>query len=343
MAVDRDRPDQPELSVVLSTLGSYDLLQRVLDGFAEQDLDRARFEVLVVSDAAEAQPDSVAQAVGTRPYAVRILSGSTPGLSANRNTGWRAARAPIVLFTDNDTVPVPGLAGEHLRWHAENPASEVAVVGPVRWAPGLRVTPFMRWLEAGIQFDFGSILGTEASWAHAYGANLSVKRRLLETVGGYEETRLPYGHEDLEWGYRASQHGLRLLYNRKAIVDHWRTMDLEMWKVRARRVAASERRLCELHPEIPPALFEKFNQAAALPPQRGRAARLAGVVPRRTPWLGPLIWNLADIYWRQQIAPDFLSAWEAAAAQDAPEVQPGDSLASELATSSGGSPPGGPK
>src|SRR5205085_3824209 len=120
-----------------------------------------------------------------------------PGLSANRNAGWTAAQAEIVLFTDNDTIPVPELVAEHLASHAQHARDEVAVAGAVRWARGLKVTPFMRWVEEGLQFDFGSITGERASWAHLYGANASVKRRLLEQVGGYDEERLPYLYEDL--------------------------------------------------------------------------------------------------------------------------------------------------
>ena len=143
------------------------------------------------------------------------------------------------------------------------------MIGPVRWARELDVTPFMKWLDRGIQFDFGTIQGTEASWAHVYSANVSIKRNFLERVGGFDEQRLPYGHEDLDWGYRARPHGLRVLFNRSAIVDHWRAMDLEFWKVRAERIAVTERRFCEKHPEVTPTLRDRFSRG-------GRAAAAAG-------------------------------------------------------------------
>ena len=181
----------PQLSVVISTLGRYELLERVLDGFARQDVDPRRFEVLVVADAADPDPDAVKRATGRRPYAARVLTGTVPGASANRNTGWRAARSSLVLFTDNDTVPVPGFLGEHLRWHGSAPAPEVVVIGPVRWARELDVTPFMKWLDRGIQFDFGTIEGTEASWAHVYSANVSIKRSFLSASAGSTSSGSP--------------------------------------------------------------------------------------------------------------------------------------------------------
>ncbi len=332
-------PDGLKLSVVLSTLGNHHVLRRVLDGYARQDVPPDSFELLVVADRAEPDLEAVRAAIGKRPYPVRLITGSVPGLSANRNAGWQAARAPIVLFTDNDTIPVARLVSEHVASHRRFPAEEVAVVGLVRWARGLPVTPFMRWLEHGVQFDFRTIAGEEASWAHLYGANSSIKRALLERVGGYDEQRLPYLYEDIEWGYRAQQHGLRVKFNPRAVVDHWRPMSIEVWLARAPMLAAAEWQFCRLHPEIPPWSHPFYASAMAFPPGSGRrSAALARFVPRRTPWLGRLIWDRAGLHWRQQIAPPFLAAWDRAAAGGVSSAQPDVSaLLAERSASSGGS------
>jgi len=42
-----------DLSVVISTLGNYDVLRRVLDGYSRQDAPAGSFEVLVVVDHAD--------------------------------------------------------------------------------------------------------------------------------------------------------------------------------------------------------------------------------------------------------------------------------------------------
>ena len=154
----------PRLSVVVSTLGNHAGLRRVLDGYDAQAAPQESFEVLVVADRAEPDPAAVDAAVGERGYEVRRLEGEIPGLSANRNAGWRAAAARLVMFTDNDTIPDPRLVAEHLAWHDREPAAEVAVLGHVRWAREVRVTPFMHWLDHGVQFDYPAIEGIEAGW-----------------------------------------------------------------------------------------------------------------------------------------------------------------------------------
>src|SRR3954452_8154751 len=197
------------ISVVIPTLGRPGLLARVLDRLdAQTERD---FEVIVVADAAERALGEVDRAVAGR---ARRLQAARPGASAARNAGWRAAGAPLLLFLDDDILPAPGLVAEHVEWHRRRPEPEVGVLGHVRWADELEVTPFMRWLEHGIQFDYPGIQGTDAGWARFYTANASVKRELVEQAGGFEEQRLPFGYEDLDLALRMRDLGFRLLYNR---------------------------------------------------------------------------------------------------------------------------------
>ena len=301
---------EPRLSVVLSTIGMHSVLRRVLDGYDRQNLPPEEFELVLAVDAAEPDPAAVEEAVGERAFPVRWTRGARPGLSANRNAGRRAARAPIVLFTDNDTVPRPDLVAEHLDWHRSNADDEVAVLGLVRWAPEVEVTTFMRWLDRGIQFDYPNIRGTEAGWGRFYGANVSVKRAFAERVGDFDEERLPYGYEDLDWSYRASRVGLRVLFNRRAVVDHHREMTLEFWKRRAARVAVSEREFVRLHPELDAWFHRLFSEAQRQPPASGRGLRLARWIPPWVPLLGSRVWHSVDLSFRQALAPHFLSAWE---------------------------------
>jgi glycosyltransferase involved in cell wall biosynthesis len=292
-------------------MGGQSVLGRVLDNFEAQDAGTGSFEVLVVADASAPDPDAVRAAVGERPYETRVLQGATPGASANRNLGRHLATSPIVLFIDDDTLPEPQLVSEHLAWHRRFPADEVGVLGHVRWARELSVTPFMRWLEDGVQFDYPNIDGIEAGWGRFYTANVSLKRSFAERVGDFDEKRLPFGYEDLDLAYRASKLGMRLVYNRRAVVEHLRHMDLELWRKRVRRTAVAERQFVRLHPEIDPYFHRMFSAAAAARPARGRGVKLARFIPRWVPLLGTRVWDSVGAFYRQQLAPHFLAAWEA--------------------------------
>jgi GT2 family glycosyltransferase len=299
------------VTVVIPTLGRYESLRRVLDRFDRQTAGPASIAVHVVSDAAEPDRPAVERAIGTRPYDVRLLAADRPGASAARNAGWRAAETPLVLFVDDDVLPSAGLVTEHLEWHRRHPEPEVGVLGRVRWARELRVTPFMRWLDTGIQFDYGRIRGTDAGWGRFYTANASVKRDLVDRAGGFEEEALPFGYEDLDLALRMDRLGLRLLYNRRASAEHLHQMDLEFWKRRVARIAVSEHQFVRMHPEVEPYFFDMFSAAAARPPVRGRAVGAARFVPPWLPGAGPYVWSRVDQAFCQALADPFLTAWQA--------------------------------
>jgi len=304
----------PELSIVIPTLGRADKLGRTLDRLADQQAPLDAFDVVVVADAFEPDVGGVEAAAGRRPYPLRVVQASRPGASAARNAGWKAADSALLLFLDDDVLALPALIAEHLAWHADQP-EEVGVLGHVGWASELRVTPFMRWLEHGVQFDYPNIQGVEAGWGRFYTANASVKRSLVERVGGFAEDELPFGYEDLDIAYRMNDLGFRLLYNRSAAAEHLHPMTLEFWVERMPRIATSEYSFTRLHPELPPYFHAMFEAAAARPRARGRLARLARWVPPSAPVLGPRIWACFDIRCRQALAPAFLAAWRRAEAE----------------------------
>jgi GT2 family glycosyltransferase len=325
----------PSLSVVIPTMGRPALLGRVLDRLDGQTATPASFEVIVVADARDDAPGDLDSTLAGRAYPTQRLRGERIGASAARNVGWRAASAPVVLFLGDDTLPEPQLVAEHLDWHGSNPADEIGVLGHIRWADELRVTPFMRWLERGIQFDYGGIEGDEADWTHFYTANASVKRRLLARVGGFEEEALPFLYEDLDLALRMREHGFRLLYNRAAAAEHLHAVDIESWERRAAQIAVSERAFVARHPTFRPYFYDLFSAAAAEPPARGWGARLARFVGPSFPLIGARVWGSADAVYRQALARPFLDAWRDAGGQESESVAEG--------LSSSGSPPGGPK
>jgi O-antigen biosynthesis protein len=292
----------PELSVVIPTLGRSAVLPEVLRRLREQR-DAAELEVVLVVDAAGDLPEEAEGA--------RVVLAPRPGASAARNTGIHEAAAPVVLFLGDDILASPQLAAEHLLWHTRFPAEEVAVLGHVRWAKRLRVSPFMRWLERGIQTDYGAITGDRAGWGQFYTTNVSVKKAFLERVAGFDE-ELPFLYEDLDLGRRLADEGMELVYERRAEAEHDHPATLEAWQDRMRAVGRAERAFVTKHPDVAPYFRDRLSRAAAGPPARGRGAKLAALVPPGTPFLGPRVWASAEAYFAQQLWPAFQEGWDAA-------------------------------
>jgi len=292
-----------QLNIVIPTLGRSRALNATLSALEEQSGD---FDVTLVLDARADPPPDLR-------LPVRVVRAERPGASAARNAGWRATEAPLVLFLDDDIVAGPDLVAQHLSWHEAHPEPQTGVLGRVDWSRRVTVTPFMRWLEMGIQFDYGTIGAVEVEWQRFYSCNVSVKRSMLERSGGFDEVRFPYGYEDLELARRLShEHGFRLLFNRAAVAEHLKSETLESWRRNLTRIAVAERRFTELYPSEPAYFHDLFLAAAQAPRARGRAARLAGFVSPGFPWLGRVVWRSFDVVCRQALAGEFLAAWEAA-------------------------------
>ena len=310
----------PDLAIVIPTLARPRLLARTLEHLDRQRGAAAgRFEVVVARDAARAGP---APPMPKHAYPIRSVEAERPGASAARNAGWRATEAAIVLFLDDDVLATRGLVSAHLEAHRRQGAAEVGVLGYVRWPRWPPPTAFMRWLDQGIQFDYSPLApGREAPWWHFYTANASVKRGMLERVGGFDEQRFPFGYEDLDLAARMSDHSFRLRYEPAAVALHLHRQGLAEWRERrVQRIAAAERRFCARHPQAPPYFHDLFLAAQEHSPARGRGAWLAPVVPRRPPWLGMRVWASFDMRTRQALAGPFLEAWDAADAEHQPST-----------------------
>jgi GT2 family glycosyltransferase len=292
----------PRLSIVVPTMRRREELAVALHALEHQTLARREYELILAEDA-------LADPHGPHPEgpSVRIVRGAVPGASAARNAGWRAARAPVLLFVDDDIRAPRDLAERHLRAHAQG---FNAVLGHVRWAPELKVTPFMHWLDRGVQFDWRTIAGEGPKWWHFYTANASVSRALLEAVGGFDEDELPFLYEDLDLARRMTEHGLKLAYDAGAVGDHLVPVTLQSFGARLPRLAASELAFTRRWPEADAYFHDLFTKFAGAAPASGRGTWLIRFVPRRIPKLGHYVWHSADAHYCQLLGPRFLAEWE---------------------------------
>jgi GT2 family glycosyltransferase len=169
------------VSVVVPTCGRPDLLQRCLAALERQSLPREQYEILVSDD-------------------TELRSGP----AAARNRGWRRARAPVVAFTDDDTVPDPAWLEEGV---AAMRRGADAVVGRTVMPLSDHPTDYER-NESGLER------------AEFITANCFVRRPVLERLGGFDESfRMPW-REDSDLHFRLLDRGCRILKAERAVVVH---------------------------------------------------------------------------------------------------------------------------
>src|SRR3954468_7579751 len=165
------------VSVVVPTCGRADLLARCLKALENQTLPRSRYEIIVADD-----------------------SELRSGPCAARNRGGRRARAPIVAFTDDDTVP----AHDWLERGLE------AMEGDVDAASGRIVMPIPA-TPTDLERD-----GQGLERPEFFPANCFVKKDVLERLGGFDEGFRMAWREDSDLHFSLLKSGARLVHAPRA-------------------------------------------------------------------------------------------------------------------------------
>jgi GT2 family glycosyltransferase len=265
-------PSTIDLTVVIPTRDREERLLQTLSELQTQNPGDASGEILVV-DNGERGGLSVPDIPG--PLEIRMLREPRPGAAAARNRGIASSRGTIVLFLGDDTPPATErlLAG-HLQLHSRRPDSGYAVLGRVEWDPRDGVTEFMEWLsKAGFQFNYdGLAAGPVAPSKYLFTAHVSMKRRLLERMGGFDE-RLPYLFEDLELGIRLEDSGGTLDYHPELLVYHRHRYELEGYAQRMDLVGQAGFQLRRLRPERTPGAVQAPSPKWRLYPFAAAVAR----------------------------------------------------------------------
>ena len=213
------------LSVVIPTYNRRETLATVLPMLAAQTLPQDRYELLLCDSGSTDGTDGLIAELAI-PNLRYLRLTENRGRAGARNAGIREAAGEIVMFTDADILPSPGLLAEHLSQHRAHPHS--AVVGME-----VRVDTLGEYERVKDNpHDKGRHLhgrrDKELSWMFFLTGNASAPRQALLDVDLFDEAFVNYGHEDLELGYRLQKAGYPIRFDHLAVCYHWHPIVLEV-------------------------------------------------------------------------------------------------------------------
>jgi GT2 family glycosyltransferase len=209
----------------------WDELLSAIDSVADQRV--AAHETIVVID----HNDGLLRRLrAARPDVVALPSTEARGLSGARNTGVKAARGSVVAFLDDDAR-----AGrdwlEQLLAHYDDP-SVVGVGGRVEadWITG-RPRWFPREFDWVVGCSYDGLPKRTQPVRNMIGANMSLRRAVLERVGGFRHGigrvgKRPLGCEETELCIRARQQlpAATILFAPGAAVAHRVPRERASWR-----------------------------------------------------------------------------------------------------------------
>ena len=202
------------VSVVMPTRNRVALLERCLQKLLAQDMPAEELEIIVVDDGST---DETSERVGgiaaQSRVAIRLIKGEGRGPAVARNIGWRAAKAPIILFTDDDCEPSSSWA-RVLSSFLESQTAYGGAGGEIR---RLRDSWPARFTD---DVECMNHPGEESDVYYLVSANAGYRRSELEMVGGFSEVFPCAGGEDPELSHRVRARGGKLAKVAGAVVLH---------------------------------------------------------------------------------------------------------------------------
>jgi len=215
------RQAEPWVSIVIPAFGELPMTLRCLHAIALAETSLP-YEVILVDDGSEPSLSEVLQSVA----GLRVVRLSTrEGFVGASNKGAEAARAPNLVFLNNDTAVLPGwldalysrlkqpgvgLVGGQLI----SPDGRVQEAGGIIWRDG-SATNYGRGLhpdEPAVSFSRRA--------DYCSGACLMIRRTLFEELGGFDDVFAPAYYEDVDLAFAVWQRGLAVDYEPQARVFH---------------------------------------------------------------------------------------------------------------------------
>jgi GT2 family glycosyltransferase len=159
------------------------------------------------------------RAVADRHGASYVAHDAPRGLNAARNTAIEATESELLAFTDDDVDVDPGWLAALLEAAAASPEHDV-FGGPIR--PRLeRERPLRTCGREGASITFLDLGPEDADAERVWGANMTIRRKAFERIGGFDPALDLYGDEE-DWQARLLAAGGRIRYVAAAGLDHRR-------------------------------------------------------------------------------------------------------------------------
>lgn len=198
-----------KLSVQLCSFNRASLLKRALEALFAQDLPKDQYEIVFVDDGSTDETLVMAREMAkTAPCRMKVLTKKNDGLPRARNVGIHECEGEIILFMDDDTFADPTLVREHINFHERYP--KAVVQGWVNHIEELEPKG-----PRTFKLD-------DYSRSFFWTSNVSVRKKFVDEVGGFDEDFQEYGYQDMELGSRLKKLGLVKHVNHKAIVSHYK-------------------------------------------------------------------------------------------------------------------------
>lgn len=202
---------KPKLSVVIATWLRPALLKRCLLELIDQSLPKPLYEIIVVTDGPDPATTTCVQQLQQEVIespAIHCLSlANKKGPAAARNAGWRRAQGELIVFTDDDCVPLYFFLENYWNVYLRSGWRCIAFSGQVQVPLPNKPRDYERNVAQLARASFVT-------------ANCACTRKALQTVGGLDESFTMAWREDSALEFALLEHKIPVVAVPAAIVIH---------------------------------------------------------------------------------------------------------------------------
>ena len=209
------------LSVVVPTYGRVDLLENLLISI-QTDANQIDIpiEIILVDDSIEIEYSRI-KILATK-YDARVLTGVTH-VGGKRNLGAKEAIYEYVLFLDSDVMIRGGTLKAHFDSLNSGNEEPIGCLGQVIFVGESTLAwEVVSEMQLTLPFSYPLVSKT-VPWGPT--ANMSFKKEVFFSVGGFDTTLPQYGGEDVDLGLRLTRSSHEIVTNKYAVAEH----TIETW------------------------------------------------------------------------------------------------------------------
>ncbi|MCA9810001.1 MAG: glycosyltransferase [Candidatus Dadabacteria bacterium] len=248
-----------KVSVVIPTFQRRNSVKRALTALSAQTFPHDSFEVIVSIDGSDDGTREMVEEFDA-PFRLRGLWEPNSGRATACNRGVKAAEGELLIILDDDMEPSPRLVEAHHAAHPHN--SMLGVIGAAPIFIDESSTLAARYIAAEFNARQEKISAPNYNFRiwDFYGANLSIRRKVLIEAGAFNELFKVYGYEDIELAQRLVKAGVKFAYSPEALcTQHYEDnfSDLARKTINGGKMAVL---MVNLHPETFTELnFRNYN------------------------------------------------------------------------------------
>lgn len=218
------RTDKPVLSVAICTRNRAGFLEQAVTAAAVQAQPFGRrVEILIIDNASTDQTAETCASLAKKYNSIRYYSESELGLSVARNRALRIARAPWIVFLDDDAVPHAGWLAAYVDFVSDPPPRVAVAGGPVH--PRFEKTPPRWYGQNRGRLDHGGQVRRIPAHGGLWGCNLAYHRQRILEIGAFDSRLGRKGsglaaHEETDLNHKLEAAGFEVWWVPGARIDH---------------------------------------------------------------------------------------------------------------------------